>query len=484
MSGGKGGSTTSQITIPEYIDAAARRNLDKAERISQIGFVPYESADVAAFTPMQQAGFQNVADVSGAFGLAAPTTQSDIMGGMPEPTTYAGGVRGYSAAPLYQEAVQTLGEKRPGQKAFIDSFFINPYTGGASAGNFAPINYSGYGSGASGDANVTGGGTNLGGISYGTPNSTLTYDEAMRLGDIVAPGSGYNPMTDILTDEQRAYVNDPANVAARVAQEDLAMSITGGANSNIFDSGKQLFNIEPSMQSPTSAGSYGGSLVTGGLSGNFTPIPGISGNIADRVVSGIDPNYAAQKQAEAFAASGGSTQNPDGTYNFDPRAFSSSYGTTPSASPSLSPEDEAARRAAQSQAQDDLPGNAISRALNIGAGAKDSSTDSGYAGSSGDGCVVATHAVSSGAFSPATKREAVVWCMQVLHGKWWGEAIRRGYRHLGRSKIEQGKAAEHYQEFRNYIDFARGKKRTIKGAIHFAARTAQFFAVGLVKKDS
>jgi len=156
MSGGKGGSTTSQITIPEYIDAAARRNLDKAERISQIGFVPYEGADVAAFTPMQQAGFQNVADVSGAFGLAAPTTQSDIMGGMPEPTAYAGGVRGYSAAPLYQEAVQTLGEKRPGQKAFIDSFFINPYTGGASAGNFAPINYGGYGAG-----------TNLGGISYG-----------------------------------------------------------------------------------------------------------------------------------------------------------------------------------------------------------------------------------------------------------------------------------------------------------------------------
>jgi len=124
MSGGKGGSTTSQITIPEYIDAAARRNLDKAERISQIGFVPYEGADVA--------------------------------GGMPEPTAYAGGVRGYSAAPLYQEAVQTLGEKRPGQKAFIDSFFINPYTGGASAGNFAPINYGGYGAG-----------TNLGGISYG-----------------------------------------------------------------------------------------------------------------------------------------------------------------------------------------------------------------------------------------------------------------------------------------------------------------------------
>ena len=82
------------------------------------------------------------------------------------------------------------------------------------------------------------------------------------------------------------------------------------------------------------------------------------------------------------------------------------------------------------------------------------------------------------------KREAVVWCMNVLHDKWWGEAIRRGYRYLGRKKIEQGKAHEHYQEFRDYIAFASGKKRTIKGAIHFAARTAQFFAVGLVKGDA
>jgi len=113
-------------------------------------------------------------------------------------------------------------------------------------------------------------------------------------------------------------------------------------------------------------------------------------------------------------------------------------------------------------------------------GGNDSDNDSGDSG----GCVVATHAVNSGAFTPSMKREAVVWCMHNLHDKWWGEAIRRGYRHLGRKKIEQGKAHEHYQEFRNYIDFASGKKRTIKGAIHFAARTVQFFAVGLVKGDA
>tara|TARA_R110001599_G_scaffold84976_1_gene228534 strand:- start:500 stop:1294 length:795 start_codon:yes stop_codon:yes gene_type:complete len=132
--------------------------------------------------------------------------------------------------------------------------------------------------------------------------------------------------------------------------------------------------------------------------------------------------------------------------------------------------------------QADLPGNVVSRSLGVGAGAKND--DGGYSGSSDDGCVVATHAVNSGAFSPATKREAVVWCMNVLHGKWWGEAVRRGYRHCGNKKIEQGKAREHYSEFRRYIGFASGKKRTLRGAVTFTLRTAQFFAVGLVKKDA
>ena len=55
MSGGKGGSTTSSVEIPEYIEEAARRNLAKAEDISQIGYVPYYGPDVAAFTPFQEA---------------------------------------------------------------------------------------------------------------------------------------------------------------------------------------------------------------------------------------------------------------------------------------------------------------------------------------------------------------------------------------------------------------------------------------------
>jgi hypothetical protein len=122
------------------------------------------------------------------------------------------------------------------------------------------------------------------------------------------------------------------------------------------------------------------------------------------------------------------------------------------------------------------------QSLTLGSSDGGGGTDS--AGRSTGGCVVATHAVNSGAFSPATKREAVVWCMNALHGKWWGEAVRRGYRYCGNKKIEQGKAREHYGEFRRYIDFASGKKRTLQGALTFTFRTAQFFAVGLVKRDA
>jgi len=144
MSGGKGGSTTSSVTIPEYIEAAAQRNLNKAERISQIGYTPYYGPDVAGFTPMQQAAFQNTADTAGAFGMAAPSSQQDIYGGMAPPTEYAGGVQGYSAAPIYEQSLEALAQNRPGQKAYIDSFFIDPTSGSGSAGNFAPIDYTQY----------------------------------------------------------------------------------------------------------------------------------------------------------------------------------------------------------------------------------------------------------------------------------------------------------------------------------------------------
>ena len=136
MSGGKGGSQTTKVEVPQYIEDAAKANLARADEISRIGYTPYYGPDVAAFSPMQQASFQNTADTASAFGLAAPTTQQDIMGGMPAPTTYAGGVSGYSSAPMYEQSLAQFQAQRPAQYQAIMDQFIDPV--GSSAPRRSP----------------------------------------------------------------------------------------------------------------------------------------------------------------------------------------------------------------------------------------------------------------------------------------------------------------------------------------------------------
>ena len=104
----------------------------------------------------------------------------------------------------------------------------------------------------------------------------------------------------------------------------------------------------------------------------------------------------------------------------------------------------------------------------------------GGGGQNKSGCVIATHAVNSGAFTKDTKREAVRWCVKNLHRTWWGEAIRRGYRYYGQKAIEEGKAKNHYQEFKDYVAFGTGKRRTLKTGWTFVYRSIQFFIRGLI----
>ena len=374
----KGGSTTSEVKVPEYIEAAAQRNLNRADRVSQLGYVPEYGPTVAAFTPNQQAAFQNTANTADAFGMSAPTSQQDIMGGMAPPTTYANGVQGYSSAPMYEQMVNELARNRPGQKSYIDSFFVDP-----SSGNYArqPTDYTQY--------------------------NTMAQDAR-------------NEASAERSESAAKRANDLAVARATTSMSTPKSYLPGGVNDPFLLSGPSQYIARK------------------------TGIPGMTAN-KDKTYSRSSPE-------------------PVKT-SLRPRARPANLGKTSAAS-----------------SKPDLPGNAVSRALNVGAGKKDKAGK--YAGKKNDGCVVATHAVESGAFTPHMKREAVVWCMDVLHGKWWGEAIRRGYRYCGTKKIEQGKAREHYSEFRRYIDFASGKKRTLRGAVTFTLRTAQFFAVGLVKRDA
>ncbi len=290
MSGGKGGSSSSQVEIPEYIEAAAQRNLNKAEDISRLGYVPYYGPDVAAFTPMQQAGFQNTGDLSSAFGMASPGTQRDLMGGMNDPTTYRDGVQGYSSQPLFQQSKNLFREARPGQRRYIDSFFINPRTSGRSGvmpRQQAPIDY-----------------------------------------------------TDFDTNAQRER-DRIAREEERREEEQRQMNLLG-LEGNAFSGGRDAFSGAPNV-----GGGRGMSDndAAGGVPAGGTTAEGLSFG-QDLGFSLSDPSY-------------------------------------------------------------DPPGSVMSRGL--GVTDPDSSPGDGMGG-----CVVATHAVEAGAFTPSMKRAAVVWCHERL----------------------------------------------------------------------
>jgi hypothetical protein len=361
MSGGKGGSTSSSVEIPEYIEKAAQRNLNKAERISQLGYVPYYGPDVAAFTPMQQASFQNTADVAGAFGMSAPTSQQDIMGGMGAPTQYANGLSGYSSAPIYQQSLDELARQRPAQKSYMDSFFINPYSGSYGSNTLFPIDYNDYNTNAESQRQAAEAARMealrreqrsddnyqrlLDQMGQQVSGSSLTQAEMAKYAETIAPGSGYDPKTQVLNEAQRRYIESPEGAAARLAQEDIAMGAVGSNQMGFYDNLKMLQNKEPSFQDPSggmayyntfpdadgnptrlgydsTGGSYGGSLVTGGLSGNLTGLPevgllGFGGGIADNIYSGINFEGAVDTQSKNFAESAGST-GEEGNYTLSP----------------------------------------------------------------------------------------------------------------------------------------------------------------------
>ena len=224
MSGGKGGSTTSEVTVPAYIENAARANLAKADSISQVGYTPYYGADVAAFNPMQQASFQNTADSASAFGMATPTSPTDIMGNMGAPQTYANGVTGYSSAPMFQDAVDTLGYFRPNQKALLDSFFVNPNTGFDPSGAYSASPASGvamemqgqnpsfrpnttdYGSNSSYYNNPNGGFANVV-IGYDANGSPIMSTQPAASGDLGGIGA-VDPAVQDLLDQRRQSRSD------------------------------------------------------------------------------------------------------------------------------------------------------------------------------------------------------------------------------------------------------------------------------------
>lgn len=132
----KGGSSTSQVEIPAWLENAAIENINRAREAQQIGYVPYYGPDVAAFTPMQEQAMQAAGQAASAFGLAPKGFNATA--GIPQAQEFEGGIMGYSSAPLYEQAVGRLHDERPAQASAIEGMFIDPITGEYASSQFMP----------------------------------------------------------------------------------------------------------------------------------------------------------------------------------------------------------------------------------------------------------------------------------------------------------------------------------------------------------
>lgn len=151
---GKGGKTTTEVKIPKALETAAKDQLAMAKQVGALGFRPWTGPAVAALQPQQTAAFSNASGAAGAFGLGSGI---GAAAGLPKPQTFAGGVQGYSAMPLYEQAVGNLPQSfKDALAAILHGQKPQQSSGGGHS------NSSGKGGGSSGTA-------------YYDPNTGQTY---------------------------------------------------------------------------------------------------------------------------------------------------------------------------------------------------------------------------------------------------------------------------------------------------------------------
>jgi len=115
MSGGKGGSQSTKVEIPPFIEEAAKENLRRAQKTAGMGYLPYYGPEVAAFSPLQEQAMRTTGGAAEAFGLVDPGFNP--LAGMPRADYFDGGLRGYGSGGLLEESLGELATRSPTQFA-------------------------------------------------------------------------------------------------------------------------------------------------------------------------------------------------------------------------------------------------------------------------------------------------------------------------------------------------------------------------------
>jgi hypothetical protein len=132
-----GGSKSTSVTVPAWLEAAGQEALARSREVSRIPYAPYYGPDVAAMTPMQVAAMRGTNQMAEAFG--SPT--ADVTAGMPTAQDY-GGMSAYSAGPMYDAALAELQRRQPETYNAIMAQFGG--TAGAGGGVGSSASATGY----------------------------------------------------------------------------------------------------------------------------------------------------------------------------------------------------------------------------------------------------------------------------------------------------------------------------------------------------
>ena len=126
----KGGSQTTEVKIPEWLEEAQKLGVQRADQVSKIGYTPYYGPDVAAFAPQQIAAMHGSNQAAAAFGM--PTAAVNV----PPAQDFGNGIRGYSSGGLYDQALAELKRRNPAQYQAITGMFVGgqPATPGPQPG--------------------------------------------------------------------------------------------------------------------------------------------------------------------------------------------------------------------------------------------------------------------------------------------------------------------------------------------------------------
>jgi len=181
----------STTKLPPWYEDAAKQIIALGQKRSQLGYVPYMGPDVAAMDPNTMAGIQGFDAMSAAFGMPGGGAASASY--MPQAQTFAGGVKGYSSAPAFEEAQNALKAKYPGIYNYLQSFSINPQTGAPGGGGtttppVTPPAGGGTGTPGTGTGGGSGSGSGTGSGGKGLPQNVGDIISGMHSGGFTNTG--------------------------------------------------------------------------------------------------------------------------------------------------------------------------------------------------------------------------------------------------------------------------------------------------------